>query len=69
MRSIRNDFILAGVLIAGAALVFFLVIDTARASASQPHQPGGGGYVLFYTPLSLAVRHLIRAVRRLRSPT
>ena len=69
-QSIRNDFLLAGMMLVGAALVFFLVFDTALANAHSAQDPRGGArYIMFYSPLGIAIRHLIRGFKRLRSPT
>jgi hypothetical protein len=68
-QSIRNDFFLAGMMLVGAAFVYFLVFDTARANAHSAQDPRGGvSYIMFYSPLGIALRHLVRGFRRLRSP-
>jgi hypothetical protein len=68
-QSIRNDFLLAGMLLVGAALVYFLVFDTVRTNAHSAQDPRGGvRYIVFYSPLGIAIRHLIRGFKRLRSP-
>jgi len=64
-RSIRNDFLLAALLLAGSVVVYFLLFDAMRRPTAQPRS--GVGYVVFLSPLGLGLRHLARGFQRLFS--